>query len=220
MISTRGIRLAWAALVIAAVSTAPARADLILIPQPDAAYVSSTSLFSFADPDFAVVASLSKGPITITPDIPLVALTVPGNWSSWGATPNTEGATPRVLWTNGLTSLTLDSSVALTTFGLEAQPDTSTPSTINMTFFSHNNQVGQFARIVDGNAGARLFAAQSTIPFDRVVLSSTDDFAIARVRLDASAIPEPSQVAMLVSVSLFALAVRLFHRATSRARSA
>src|SRR5262249_52440430 len=148
------------------------------------------------DPDGSVVASLSNGPVTITPDIPLVALTVPGTWTTWGAVPNTEGATPRVLWTNGFTSLTLKSSIFLTTFGLEAQPNTTTPDTITPPFFDTLAQVGQIVLGVDGTAGARLFAGTSTIAFNRVVLTSTDDFAVAQLR--ATAVPEPGVIANLV----------------------
>src|SRR5262249_34230761 len=98
MTPTRRNRLAAAARVLAAASAARARADFIPIPQPNAAYVAGTRLLPITDPDGSVVASLSNGPVTITPDIPLVALTVPGTWTTWGAVPNTEGATPRVLW--------------------------------------------------------------------------------------------------------------------------
>jgi hypothetical protein len=210
MTPMRHVRPAWAvlAITIAALSAAPARADFAPIPQPNAAYVTGTSLLSFSDPDLSVVASLSSGPVTVTPDIPLVALTVPGTWTAWGAPPNTEGATPRVLWTNGLTSLTLKSSVLLNTFGLEAQPNTTVPAAITATFFLDNTQVGQIVQAVDGNAGARLFAGTSLSGFNRVVLDSTDDFAVARIRV--AAVPEPGQVVQLVTVGAFGLAAWLY----------
>jgi hypothetical protein len=207
MTSTRRAPLAWTALTIGAVFAVPARAGFTPIAQPDAAYKSGTSLFSFAAPDFDVVSSLTNGPLTITPDIPLVALTVPGTWSSWGSPPNTESATPRVLWTNGLTSVTLTSSSPLTIFGLEAQPDTTVVSPLTASFFDNNTLIGQIVLDVDGVAGARLFAGLSTVPFNRVVLSSPDDFAVSRIR--ASAVPEPSLIAMLVGACVLGMGGRL-----------
>jgi len=208
----RASHLVGAVAAMAALCGAPARADFTPIPLPDAAYTASTSLFSFADPDFSAISSLTNGPITITPDSPLVALTVPTTWSSWGSPPNTESSTPRVLWTDGLTSLTLSFSEPLGIFGFEAQPNTSTVSPIDVTFFAGITQVGQITLDVDGNGGARLFAALSTVPFDSVVINSTDDFAIAQVRAASALVPEPASIANFLCAGLFGLAVRLCRR--------
>jgi hypothetical protein len=81
-------------------------------------------------------------------------------------------------------------------FGIEAQPNTSVVSSIAASFFAGANLVGEIAIDVDGDGGARLFAASSTTPFDKVVLTSIDDFAIAQVR--AGIVPEPSSLTMLV----------------------
>lgn len=200
----RTVYLAGAALALVAVIRLPARGDFTPIPQPDTAYVASTDLLAITAPDFDVVAAVAYGTDTVSFDIPLVALTVPTTWSSWGSPPNTESLAPRVLWTNGLTSLSLTSTNPLTIFGLEAQPNTSVVSTISANFFSGSNLVGTITLNVDGNGGARLFGASTTTtPFNRVVLSSTDDFAIAQVRV--SAVPEPTGIVLCTWATLLSL---------------
>src|SRR5262245_33924083 len=174
---------------LSVVLASPARAGFTPIPLPDADYLSSTSLLPITAADFDVVTSLSGGGITATFDTGLVALTVPTSWGSWGSPPNVESSTPPVLWTNGVTSLTGTLDVPAFIFGLEAQPNTSTVSTITASFFEGENLLGTIPLAVDGNAGARLFAAASTTPIDRVVITSSDDFAIAQIR--AAAVPEP-----------------------------
>src|SRR5262245_31420988 len=83
------------------------QAAFIPIPTPDAAYVSGTHLLTFSAGDFFAVPLLSDGTQQVDFDVPLFQLTVPTTWASWGSPPNTESATPLVLWTNGLTSSTL-----------------------------------------------------------------------------------------------------------------
>ena len=184
--STRTLRLA----VLVALGVAVAeRAAAVFTPiaQPGATYVAGTSVLPITASDFDVVSSLTNGTDTVSFDVTMVALTVPTTWSSWGSAPDTEGATPRVLWTNGFTSLTLTLSGAVMLFGFEAQPNTTVVSAITATFFNGISMVGQVVRDVDGNGGALLFAASSTTAFDRVVVSSVDDFAIAQVRSGAIA---------------------------------
>jgi hypothetical protein len=175
------------------------RAGFIPIPQPDAAYVSGTFLLPITVPDSDVVSSLSSGSFAVNSDVDLVALTVPGTWGSWGSPPDVESSTPRVLWTNGFTSLTLTMSDPVQIFGVEAQPNTSVVSSILASFYAGANLIGAISLDVDGIAGARLFAASSTTPFDRVVLSSTDDFAIAQVR---AFVPEPGLIPKLVGLGV------------------
>lgn len=187
----RHIRLVAASVAAALflVASAPAQGQLTPIPQPDATYVATTRLLPITEPDFTTLNSLSDSQLTLSFDIDLVALTVPTTWSSWGSPPDTEGSTPRVLWTNGFPSLTITSSDPLTLFGIEAQPNTAFVSPITASFFKGSEFLGEILLDVDGLAGARLFAASSVQSFDTVVVSSTDDFAIAQVRVQA--IPEP-----------------------------
>ena len=182
-----------------AVLSGSARADFIPIGIPDAAYVGGTSLLGFAAPDFNVVSSLTDGPQTAAFDIGMVALSVPATWTSWGAPPNTESATPRVLWTNGFPSMQIDLSLPSFTFGFEAEPNTTVPSELTVDFFSLGVLIGSVVLVVDGNAGALLFAAKTTTDaFDMIVISGTDDFAIANLRYAAIVIPEPGSGALLL----------------------
>lgn len=182
MSAMRAQHLALVTLAVVAGGVLPARAQFTPIAQPNASYLADTTLLPVSDPDFSAVSSLTDGTLTVSFDVAMVVLSVPSTWGSWGSPPDTEGTTPRVLWTNGFTSLTLTLSAPLTLFGFEAQPNTAVVSPITASFFSGLSPVGQIMQNVDGNAGARLFAATSTGSFDRVVLSSTDDFAIAQVR--------------------------------------
>jgi hypothetical protein len=138
--------------------------------------------------------------LTASFDTPLVALTVPTTWGAWGSPPDVESATPRVLWTNGVTSLTITFGTQVGLFGVEAQPSTQVVSSMLASFFQGASLIGEIPLDVDGNAGARLFAASSTTPFDTVVLSSTDDFAISQIRL--ASVPEPGLIANLIGAGV------------------
>lgn len=206
--------LRWAAaalLLLGAMHSGPARAQFTPINLPDAAYVGGTSLLRVTDPDFSVLSALSDGALTVSFSTDLAALTVPDTWTTWGAPPNTESATPRVLWTQGETSLALDFSFPLGLFGLEVEPNTGAVFPITATFFNGADVVGEITHDVDGNGGALLFAAQSSKPFTRVVLSSPDDFAVANLRY----VPEPGALAMLLGMGIGGA---LLLRRTSRRR--
>jgi hypothetical protein len=206
-----------AALLIAAVAATPARAAFVAINQPTASYKANTLLFSFNAADFGVVSSVSNG-LIINFDIPMVALTTPTTWTSWGSPPNTETVTPRVLWTDAFTSLTLTSSIPVLTLGFEAQPDSLSVASMTATFFNNNTQVGLVTHNVDGNGGAVLFAGTNDTPFNKVVLSSADDFAIAQIRASASTriIAEPASFMQLASASVLGLAAWLVRHARGR----
>ena len=206
----RVLGLAFAVLALLA---SPARAGFTPIPQPNATYLSETVALPITDADFDVVSSLSGGGLTATFDTGLVAMTVPTTWGSWGSPPNVQSSTPHVLWTNGVTSLTLTLSQPAFIFGLEAQPNTTVPSAILESFYSGASLIGEIPLVVDGNAGARLFAASSTTSFDRIVLSSTDDFAIAQVR---AAVPEPGLVTTLIGLGVVGVPLVLIRARRSR----
>jgi len=198
MIDNKLTRLAAVAGILALLAS-PARADFIPIAMPDAAYLSGTSSLGVAAPDFDVLTSLTDGTQTASFDIGLVALSVPTTWASWGSPPNTESATPRVLWTNGFTSMAINLALPSFTFGFEAQPNTLAVSNLTVDFFSLGVLIGSISLDVDGNAGARLFAATTTTnAFDTIVISGTDDFAVANLRYAAAiVIPEPGSMALV-----------------------
>jgi hypothetical protein len=85
---------------------------------------------------------------------------------------------------NGTTSLGLSLSQPVAAFGFEIEPNPfSTESfTVTFEFMAGETMVGTITRAVDGNAGARLIAAQSSVAFDHVTISGTSDFAIGQLR--------------------------------------
>jgi hypothetical protein len=193
-------RLATTALGFVALLSSAARADFIPISLPDASYVSGTSLLGITAPDLTVLTTLSDGTQVAAFDIGMVALSVPTTWGSWAPPPNTESSTPRVLWTNGFTSMEIDLALPSFTFGFEAEPNTLVPSNVTVQFFSLGALVGAISLDVDGSGGARLFAASTTTSaFDMVVITGTDDFAIANLRYAAAAVvPEPGSIALVL----------------------
>jgi hypothetical protein len=195
----------------------PSRAQFTPIAAPDAAYLAGSTLLPITDPDFTTLSSLGNGVFTVTFSSDLVALTVPDTWGTWGAPPNTEDATPRVLWTQGLTDLTLSFSSPVDSFGFEAEPNALGVSPLTATFFNGANVLGTIPLDVDGNGGARLFAAKTTSFFDHVTVSSTDDFALSQLRV-GSLVPEPGPVAfgMILTAGLLGLIGRA--RVRSRRR--
>ena len=203
---TRPLSALASAIAVWAVAASTANAAPILVQQPTASYVAGTQLLPITAADFDAVLSLTNGVETVDFDIPMVALTVPTTWATWGSPPDTETATPRVLWTNGLTLLTLTSVNPVFTFGVEVQPNTAVPSLITARFLNGATVVATLVLTVDGNAGARLFAITDTDPFDRIELSSTDDFAIGQVRVaSVAAVPEPATGVLLVVGGLVGL---------------
>jgi hypothetical protein len=182
-----------------------ARANFIPIPQPDAAYLVATSVLPITDPDFTALSSLSDGVVSVTFSTDVVALTVPTTWATWGAPPNTESASPRVLWTQGDTALTLDFSRPVGIFGLELQPNTALVSPVTADFYSFGNLVGTITLDVDGFGGAKLFAATTNPdPFTSIQLFSPDDFALANIRV-GGIVPEPGLVTLLAGMSVSGL---------------
>ncbi|HLH02995.1 MAG TPA: hypothetical protein VKX25_09515 [Bryobacteraceae bacterium] len=180
------------------------RADFITISQPNAAYINSTTLLDFTDPDFTAVGFLSGGGETLTYDSLLEEHTVPTNWTSWNNPPAVETSTPRVGWTgayaNDPSELTITLSRAATTFGFEVGPDLMIPEETTADFYSGSKLVGTIDLFPSGNNGALLFAATShTDPFTSVVINNLngDDFAIARQRFQLAAVPEPGSFALL-----------------------
>lgn len=158
--------------------------DVTPIQQPDADYVGRTTLFDITVPDLTSVSSLTAGDCTVTFTPPLQARTVGASWASWGSPPDTEGATPRILYSNGATSiaLALNADCAAGTVGFEAEPNPFQVLDMTATYFSDSTSLGAITRPVDGQSGARLFAADSDTPITRVTFSSSADFAIGRIR--------------------------------------
>jgi hypothetical protein len=191
----------FSAAMLAGVS---AKADFTAIPQPDAAYTSSTTLIDISGiPDGTTgITSVTDGTQTVSFDQAVEKETAGGSgWATWGSPPNTESSTPPVMFRATTNSLTLNLSVLSTTFGLEIQGNNFIVSQFLVTFLDQTlNPVGSVNLAVDGDGGALLFAGSTTTsPFASVVINNAsndaDGFAIANLRY--TAVPEPASVAMI-----------------------
>lgn len=205
-------RIALLTLGAAALTCSSTRADFITIAQPTSAYLSSTTLLDFTDPDFTLISVLSGGGETLSYDNPLDERTVPASWATWGSPPATETSTPRVGYTDGLSTLTISLSNPASTFGVEIEPDNFSAEEITADFFSASTLTGVIDLFPNGNAGALLYAAStSTSPFTSVVITNLagDGLAIAEQRFtlaSSTPVPEPSSFLLLGPALLGVLA--------------
>ncbi|WP_309643293.1 PEPxxWA-CTERM sorting domain-containing protein [Phenylobacterium sp.] len=173
----------------------PASAAVTQIMTPDVAYTSSTVLLPITAADFTSVSSVTDGILTVTFDTS-EARTVGSGWSTWGSPPDTEGSTPKIAYTNGLTTITFQSSAPMGIFGFEVEGNPFDVRNFTVDYYLGATLQGSISRAVNGSAGARLMAASGT--FDRAVVSSDTDFAFGQVRYGVSAVPEPATWAMMI----------------------
>jgi len=211
----RFVPFSSAVVLLACLIPPASHASTISLPTP--AYVNGTDLVTFADPDEAMVNSISDGFLTIGFSSPMRASTVGDDWASWGAPPNTESSTPRVLWSglddnfNPITTETFSLSKPVSIFGFEAQPDPTDIHTMTANFFMGGQLEQSISLDVSGNAGALLFAA--TAPpgtfFDSVTLTSDVDWAAGQFRYApfAQTVPEPRLWGLLSAGLVVLLAV-------------
>jgi len=217
-------RYGWLAAI--AIGAAPLNAGTVsFFLQPTAAYVSSTTLLPITDPEGSILTSISDSHLTISfvsggSPLPMDVSVTPDSWATWGAPPNTESSTPTVVHPDdpALTTVLFQFSSALTTFGIEVEPDdTSAAHDITATFLSNGTSVGVLQRSVDGNGGALLFAGTGD-GFDSVEVSSDIDFAAAQFRYSlAPAVPEPSSGLLVVAGAAAAAFCRIRRAASHRA---
>ena len=198
----------------------PVVADFIPFAQPTAAYTTGTTLIPIAAPDYQFLTSISDGSLTVSFSQTMQARTVPGSWGSWGAPPNTESATPRVLDDFfQLPTVIFTLSQPEDVFGFEAEPTLVGAYNISASFYDGAALVGRISRNVQGYAGALLFAALTNQDFTSVVVTSgagADGFAIAELRYAPPAVPEAAS-ALFVLIGLAIIAVGLFqNRAVHR----
>ena len=152
-------------IAILALSVIPtAKAGVLVIANPDATYIASTTLIPITGTDYTEVTSISDGIATVTFSDVRLMVTVPLYWGSWSSPPNAESSTPRVLFSiNPLaTSLTFTFNEPLDIFGVEVEPNNFAVYQITANFFNGAQMVGSFSQGVNGSSGARLFAAQAT----------------------------------------------------------
>jgi hypothetical protein len=191
-----------------------------VIVNPDATYQASTTKIDITAPDFTTVTFINDANLTINFDAMRDVHTVPnGGWASWSSPPFSESSTPRVLsafqYDPTATTLTLTFSQPLSTFGAEAEPDPFAVHPITANFFNGGVSVGMISLNVDGNAGARLFAASATggDQFTSVVFTSDVDFALAQFRYVL--VPEPSTWAMISLGAIMLVGLMRCRRLTS-----
>jgi hypothetical protein len=163
---------------------------LTQIENPTQSYVDNTNLIDLSGVgDFTTHTQIGDGTLTVGFNITLEKRSVPASWGTWAVPPFVEPGTPHILFTQGQTALTLSLSQPVTTFGFELGPNPFAFNTFTATYFSGATQVGTITREISGDNGARLMAVTSPTAFDRVVVTGTSDFSIARVRYTAGTTP-------------------------------
>lgn len=180
---------------------APARAEITVIPQPDAEYQDATTKIDIPDDvqDGTVLEGITDETLTVAFAPPVYKSSVPDNWATWSSPPESESDTPQVLVNEDL-SLTIDLSRPVTTFGFELQPFSEGPFNFDADFVFMNGGeptiVETINRTVGGRHGARLFAATSEdeLPFNRIVINGGDYFALAQIRYQGVEEPEERDV--------------------------
>ena len=189
-------------LTVIAMTGLTVKADFTPIAQPTVGYTSSTTLIDISGiPDgTSNILSVTQGPQTVSFDSGVTKTAVGVGWSTWGSPPFTESNTPSVLVKAPGNTLQMLLSLPSTTFGFELQGNMTTVNEFNVQFYEGVVPVGNITLFINGNAGARLFAASTTdSPFTSVVINNVDGqaqgFAIANLRY--TPVPEPASVAMI-----------------------
>jgi len=201
-------------------------AALVQIPQPDAAYTSSTTLLPITGNDGDTTTSLSDANLTVTFSTDMQKFI--GSWGNWGTPPTVETSTPNVLapvdFLN-VNSFVMSFSTGLRTFGIEVEPDAFTQGffPVSVEFKNGGTSLGVLNNSMDGSTAA-LFAASSSTPITSVVvtiagnanLPGGTDPAIAQLRyaLTPTAVPEPA--AMFTFAGGFVLLAGLRRYRSSR----
>jgi len=208
MFTTRKAGVTLAGILALGIAAVPSQAQFAVISQPDAAYLSATSLLPITVADFTDVSAVTDGTFTVDLSSPMNARTVPGGgWATWGAPPDSEGATPRVLYSNDATSVTLTFDHPVNIFGLEAEPNRFDLAHFTATFLNGATTVGSIDLDINGSAGARLLAASDlTGQFTSVNILARDTFAIGLLRYGVAGpspnVPEPGAVALFAGMGV------------------
>jgi len=199
-----------------------AHADSFLtFSQPTADYTSGTINYGAGDGSGNAVTSL--GPFSFSDSmvsVPMQEYNVPDSWGSWGAPPATESATPNVLYSNGVDSLTIQLDSLVNVVGFEYEPDAFQAEQVSAAFYNADSTlITTLTLEPSGDAGALLFALEDTsigqsISFIQLSNNFGDDFAIAQLRTAFMPItartPEPASLPLLASGIFILLA--LFRR--------
>jgi len=192
----------------------PASAQFYVISSPTAQYTGNTTPLPIAAANFSTVSSLTAGAQTVTFTPSLTAASIGAGWNFWGAPPNTESSTPRLLETDpGVTTLTLTLSTPATTFGFELEPANvaGSPFSMSATFLNGASTVGTVTRTIAYN-GALVMAGSSATPITSIVVTApgAGGFAIAQLRFGSVLLsPATSTVPTLGTAGLGTLGLTL-----------
>lgn len=155
------------------------------INEPNEEYLNSTKKIDISTlVNGSHYSSITDGFQTINFSPSVTKLTVPSGWATWSAPPFSESATPPVLYSNGSFSLTLNLNRPSCIFGFELEPNPFANISFTVKFYSDQTLVGTITKVINGRAGARLIAAETSCDnlFNKVVITGGSDFAIAQVR--------------------------------------
>jgi hypothetical protein len=188
-----------------------ARGGFVIIPQPNAAYLDSTTEFSIPSSG-PPVQSLAAGNLTITFSQPMIPVLTATLYSSYDQQQK-----------GGVTSRVLTFSEPLETFGLDMRPNLTVffPAPMTAQFFNDNTLLGTIKLSVS-EYSPRLFAATDTdTPFTSVQLSvplffgvaPTAGFLISDVRAEV-ATPEPASL-VLFGLGMFGMLGHGWRRRTA-----
>ncbi len=199
----------FSTLLLGAAFTAPARADFVPILDPiTTGYYTITNLMPAGGLEGDSASSVTDGTHTASFLISSFPTTltiheIGVGWSTWSSPPFAETSTPLVL--DGATpQLEIQLDTPALVFGFEAEPQLFGLHSITASFFGGGSFRGSITTDVEGDSGARLFAGFSSMGIDDIFISSTDDFAIAQLRVgDTSPVPEPRSLMLLAGVAMF-----------------
>lgn len=198
-------RLSLTLAALAGMTTA-ARGGFMVLSQPNAAYLASTTKFAIPSVGQPPVQSLTAGDLTIDFSAPMSPAQVGPGHFGWANPPFVEDSAPAALFSGqGQNSRLLTFSEPLETFGVEMQsnnptnPFTHPTFTLTAQFFNGSTLLGTISQNLTAPGGARLFAATDTdTPFTSVQLSAVSaagGFVIADIRAEVAA-PEPASLVL------------------------
>jgi hypothetical protein len=161
------------------------------VDQPKGKYVSKSCDIDLSSiPDFTTLSSVTGCGTTVTLSSVWSKQSVPnGGWASWGSPPDTESATPNVLWSSGQSVATVDFGKTVKWGGFEVEPDQFAVETTTVDFYAGANGTGKLrgsvTRDPNGQSGALLFGGHAKKGFKSAVITNSvgDDFSIAQIRV-------------------------------------
>ena len=179
------------------------------IDNPDAAYLAATTKLDITDLPFASShESITAGTLTVAFSAPVVKLgPVPEGWSTWSEPPFCEDPSHFVLRCPA-GSLALDLCRAVSICGFELEPAPFGEVDFTADFYLGDTLVESINRVVEGEAGARLFARENGL-IDQVVVFGGAEFAIALERYQVLVEPIYEVVFILLVVIILAVLVLL-----------